>query len=84
MSAMKLTWDESKRLATFNERGLDFADAAFVFAGPTLPAQRSSTKTIAAITASAALSALACWQVVWRWLCAARRRAPHFFDEESE
>lgn len=36
MSAMKLTWDESKRLATFNERGLDFADALFVFAGPTV------------------------------------------------
>jgi uncharacterized DUF497 family protein len=28
-----LTWDESKRQITFAQRGLDFADAAQVFAG---------------------------------------------------
>ena len=32
---MKLTWDEEKRRRTLNERGLDFADCALVFAGPT-------------------------------------------------
>ncbi|MFN0192673.1 MAG: BrnT family toxin [Aestuariivirga sp.] len=28
---MKLTWDEAKRQATLNERGLDFADAVEAF-----------------------------------------------------
>jgi hypothetical protein len=32
---MKLSWDETKRRRTLSERGLDFADAAPVFAGPT-------------------------------------------------
>jgi len=31
---MKFTWDERKRKKTLNERNLDFADAAKVFAGP--------------------------------------------------
>ena len=30
---MRLTWDPAKRASTFAERGLDFADAAIVFAG---------------------------------------------------
>ncbi len=30
---MRLTWDDAKRAATLTERGLDFADAAGVFAG---------------------------------------------------
>ena len=30
---MKLSWDEPKRAKTLAERGLDFADAALVFAG---------------------------------------------------
>ena len=36
------TWDEAKRQATLRERGLDFADAAQVFAGRaiTLPDNR--------------------------------------------
>ena len=33
---VKLTGDEAKRQATLRERGIDFADAALVFAGPTL------------------------------------------------
>lgn len=33
---MYITFDPAKRLATLAERGLDFADAARVFAGPTL------------------------------------------------
>jgi uncharacterized DUF497 family protein len=33
---MKLTWDESKRRRTLEERGLDFADAETVFAGRTI------------------------------------------------
>lgn len=32
---MKLAWDEAKRRATLEARGLDFADAAEVFAGVT-------------------------------------------------
>ena len=31
---MALTWDEAKRLATIEDRGLDFADAGIVFNGP--------------------------------------------------
>jgi len=30
---MKLVWNEAKRLATLNERGLDFADAGQIFEG---------------------------------------------------
>ena len=33
---MRVTYDPAKRLKTFTERGLDFEDAALVFAGPTL------------------------------------------------
>lgn len=29
-----LIWDETKRQVTLRERGIDFADAALVFAGP--------------------------------------------------
>jgi hypothetical protein len=32
---MKLSWDEAKRQRTLAERGLDFAEAEKVFAGPT-------------------------------------------------
>ncbi len=32
---MRLSWDEAKRQRTLAERGLDFADAAEVFAGIT-------------------------------------------------
>ncbi|MFA5027960.1 MAG: BrnT family toxin [Candidatus Methylomirabilota bacterium] len=32
---MRLSWDEGKRQRTLAERGLDFADAAEVFAGVT-------------------------------------------------
>ena len=39
---MALTWDEAKRRATIQDRGLDFADAEFVFAGDqvTIPDER--------------------------------------------
>ena len=33
---MKLTWDEAKRQVTLRDRGIDFADAKRVFAGPTV------------------------------------------------
>ena len=36
---MKVTYDPSKRAATLTERGLDFEDAALVFAGRTLTDQ---------------------------------------------
>lgn len=32
---MRITFDPAKREKTLNERGLDFADAVVVFAGPT-------------------------------------------------
>lgn len=34
---MRFTWDESKRQRTLQRRGLDFAQVAQVFAGPTFP-----------------------------------------------
>ena len=37
---MKITFDETKRAETLRERGLDFADAAEVFAGPTVDETR--------------------------------------------
>ena len=33
---MKITFDPVKRRAALDERGLDFADASIVFAGPTI------------------------------------------------
>jgi uncharacterized DUF497 family protein len=33
---MRVTYDPAKRRKTFEDRGLDFEDAALVFAGPTL------------------------------------------------
>jgi uncharacterized DUF497 family protein len=33
--AVRITFDPTKRARTFEERGLDFADAEHVFAGPT-------------------------------------------------
>ena len=33
---MKLSWDEAKRQATLDERGLDFASAAELFVGEEL------------------------------------------------
>ena len=36
---MKITFDPAKRQVALNERGLDFADTAIVFAGPTITVQ---------------------------------------------
>ncbi|HQV50309.1 MAG TPA: BrnT family toxin [Dokdonella sp.] len=36
---MKITFDEAKRIKTLEERGLDFADATKVFAGPHFTAE---------------------------------------------
>jgi uncharacterized DUF497 family protein len=36
---VKITFDPAKRQAALNERGLNFADALFVFAGPTITVQ---------------------------------------------
>ena len=36
---MKITFDPVKRQAALGERGLDFADASIVFAGPTITVQ---------------------------------------------
>ena len=33
---MRVSYDPAKRRKTFEDRGLDFADATLVFAGPTL------------------------------------------------
>jgi uncharacterized DUF497 family protein len=35
IGAMIVTWDEKKRLSNIKKHGIDFADAAAVFAGPT-------------------------------------------------
>ena len=36
---MKITFDPAMRQAALSERGLDFVDAAMVFAGPTITVQ---------------------------------------------
>jgi uncharacterized protein len=36
---VKITFNPAKRQAALSERGLDFADAAMVFAGPTITVQ---------------------------------------------
>jgi uncharacterized DUF497 family protein len=36
---VKITFDPAKRQAALSERGLDFVDAAMVFAGPTITVQ---------------------------------------------
>ena len=38
---MRLTWDPAKRAKTLAERGLDFADAAIVFAGVTVEVENT-------------------------------------------
>ena len=43
---MKITYDPAKRAKTLEERGLDFEDAAVVFAGPMLNL-RISERTMA-------------------------------------
>ena len=40
---MRITWDPAKRERTLRERGLDFADAAEVLAGPMLTEERYVT-----------------------------------------
>jgi uncharacterized protein len=39
INAVKITFDPAKRQAALGERGLDFADALIVFAGPTITVQ---------------------------------------------
>ena len=36
---MRITYDPAKRIATLRDRGLDFEEAAAVFAGPTFDAR---------------------------------------------
>lgn len=50
---MRLTWDEAKRIATLTNRGLDFAEAAKVFAGDhfTAPDNRRDYGEVRYITA---------------------------------
>jgi uncharacterized DUF497 family protein len=38
-NSVKITFDPAKRQAVLSERGLDFADASIVFAGPTMTVQ---------------------------------------------
>lgn len=33
---MDFEWDENKRLKTIQERGIDFAETMYIFAGPTV------------------------------------------------
>jgi uncharacterized DUF497 family protein len=54
---MRITFDPAKRARTLADRGLDFADAEFVFEGVT----RLSTKTHVETMASPASSATVTW-----------------------
>ena len=53
-----VTFDPVKRAKTLTERGLDFADAALIFAGVTV-----EIDTLGRTTARGASSATACWRV---------------------
>jgi uncharacterized DUF497 family protein len=59
---MRITFDPAKRAKTLAERGLDFADAEFVFAGVTL-----ESKTRVETMASRASSAMDIWIDAWLW-----------------
>jgi len=59
---MRITFDPAKRDRTWREKGLDFADAAVVFAGVTLEVEDTrqaygETRTFV----------LACWLAGWWW-----------------
>ena len=77
---MAVTYDPAKREWTLRERGLDFADAEQVFAGPTLddPDDQHDYGELRIITAGY-LRANGN-----RVLDAARRCTPRLFDEESQ
>jgi hypothetical protein len=57
---MRITFDPAKRDKTLAERGLDFDDAALIFAGVTL-----ELKIRARTTAKRVLSATECWKGGW-------------------
>ena len=59
---MRVTYDPEKRELTLRQRGLDFEDAATVFAGVTLEIE-DTRKTME----KSGSSALACWQDAWWW-----------------
>jgi hypothetical protein len=67
---MQIFFDDAKRDKTLAERGLDFANAAAVFAGVHSPA-----KSVARTTAKSVSSLPACFMSAW-WLwsgpCAAQ------------
>ena len=55
---MRITFDPVKRAKTLTERGLDFADAALIFAGVTIEIEDTRKNY-----GGSASSATACWQV---------------------
>lgn len=65
---MTLEWDESKRLATLAERGLDFSDVEIVFTGAcmTMPDNRRDYGEIRYLTFGELVGRLVviCW--TWR------------------
>jgi uncharacterized DUF497 family protein len=77
---MKITFDPVKRAATLQERNLDFADAAEVFAGKTLdfPDARQNYGELRIITVGTLRGRMVI--VVWT----PRGEARRIFDEEDQ
>ena len=57
---MAITFDPTKRDKTLAERGLDFSDAVFVFAGVTAEIEDTRKNLV-----KHASSVTACWKVGW-------------------
>jgi uncharacterized DUF497 family protein len=66
---VRITFDLTKRDKTLSERGLDFTDAAMVFAGVTLDIEDTRKDYV-----KHGSSAMACWRAGWS-SCAIRHVA---------
>ena len=62
---MRVTCDPEKRERTLRERGLDFEDAAIVFAGVTVEVE--DTRKDYGEDRIICFGMLACWQAGWSW-----------------
>ena len=78
---MKITFDPAKRQAALAERGLNFADAEIVFAGPTITVQDTRREYGEGTLSDRRIS---CGSNGDGGLDAARRSAAYYLDEKVQ
>jgi len=77
---VKITFDPAKRQAALGERGLDFVDAAMVFAGPTITVQDTRRE----YGEARYHRRISCRSNGDGGLDAARRGAAYYLDEKAQ